>query len=158
MGHRPARVKAKKEKFLEVLRATCNVSESAIAARIRRRLAYQWRDKDEEFRAAWDDAEQEATDALEREAWRRAVEGVDKPVTFKGEITDTYKEYSDRLLEMLLRGHRPHKYKDRVSAEVSGPGGGPIQTEDMSARDIIASELARLAARKEPPEDTGEAE
>ena len=29
--------------------------------------------------------------------------------------------------------------------EISGPNGGPIQTEDMSAREILADRLARLA-------------
>lgn len=95
----------------------------------------------------WNDAEQEAADALEREAWRRAVEGTDKPVTYQGQITATYKEYSDRMLEMLLKAHRPEKFKDRVSNEHSGPGGGPIQHE-LSAEELaqsIESKLARIA-------------
>jgi len=152
------RTAAREKRFLDTLRLTCNVTEAAVAAGVRRRRVYEWRDRDEEFRAAWDDAEQEAADALEREAWRRAVEGTDKPIVFRGRVTAAYKEYSDRLLELLLKGHRPDKFRDRVSAEYSGPGGGPIQTESVSAFDIIASELARVAAQNQSREDTSETE
>lgn len=39
--------------------------------------------------------------------------------------------------------------------EHTGPNGGPIQTEEVSARDRISSRLASLAARGDTPEDTG---
>lgn len=120
MANRSKRTTAREEKFLAVLRRTCNVSEAAAAAGIGRRTAYEWRDADDAFREAWDDAAQEAADHLEREAWRRAVEGTDKPITFQGQITATYKEYSDRMLELLLKAHRPEKFKERVANELSG--------------------------------------
>jgi hypothetical protein len=119
-----------RETFLEVLRDTCNVSEAARAAGMSRRSAYDWRDADQAFAADWADAEQEAADKLEREAWRRAVDGVDKPVTFQGRITATYKEYSDRMLEILLKGHRPEKFADRVKAEHSGTVNIQITPDD----------------------------
>lgn len=130
MANRTKRTDRVKEKFLTVLRQTCNVSEAARSAGIGRRTAYEWRDSDEAFAADWEDAEQEAADNLEREAWRRGVEGVDKPVTYQGEITATFKEYSDRMLELLLKGHRPEKYKDR--REITGKDGGPIETKELS--------------------------
>ena len=139
---RPARTDRARENFLGVLRETCNVSESARAAGIGRRTAYEWKEAEADFAAEWEDAEQEAADKLEREAWRRAVEGVDKPVTFQGIITATYKEYSDRMLEILLKGHRPEKFVERVRSEHSAPDGGPIRhsinldgaTPEVSAR------------------------
>lgn len=102
-----------REKFLAVLRETCNVSEAARAIGVSRRAVYDWREAHADFRADWEDAEQEAADKLEREAWRRAVEGTDKPVTFHGAITATYKEYSDRMLELLLKAHKPEKYREK---------------------------------------------
>lgn len=120
MANRTKRTDAREKKFLDVLRETCNVSEAANAAGVARRTVYEWRDADDAFRAAWDEAEQVAADRLEREAWRRAVEGTDKPVTFQGVITATYKEYSDKMLEMLLKAHRPDKFKDRVQNEHTG--------------------------------------
>jgi len=131
-----------REKFIEVLRHTCNVSEAARAVGISRTTAYEHR-ADAQFALAWDEAEQEAADRLEREAWRRAVDGVDKPVTHQGKITATYKEYSDRMLEMLLKAHRPEKYRERVSAEVSGPKGDPIKSE---VTHILDRESAKIIA------------
>ncbi|OWV44216.1 DNA-packaging protein [Mameliella alba] len=43
-------------------------------------------------------------------------------------------------------------------SEHSGPNGGPIQTEEVSARDRIAGKLAGLAAREDQAGDTGEPE
>lgn len=117
MSGRTIRTDRARDAFLAVLRETCNVAESCRAANIGRTAAYDWRAADAEFAAAWSEAEEEAADRLEREAWRRAVEGTDKPVTFQGAITATYKEYSDRMLEILLKAHRPEKFTDRSKIE-----------------------------------------
>lgn len=116
---RTVRTDRARERFLAVLAETCNVSEAARSAGISRTAAYDWREDDEAFAAAWEQAEQEAADKLEREAWRRAVEGTDKPVVFQGVITDTYKEYSDRMLEILLKAHRPDKFIERRDTKVT---------------------------------------
>ena len=147
MANRSKRTDTRENTFLDVLRRTCNVTEAARAAGVGRRTAYEWREADSAFASAWHDAEQEAADALEREAWRRAVEGTDKPVTFQGKITDTHKEYSDRMLELLLKAHRPEKFKDRVANEHSGPNGTPIQHE-FNVEEVtqsIESKLVRIA-------------
>jgi len=49
----------------------------------------------------------------------------------------------------------PKKYGDKQQIEHSGPGGGPIQTEEISARDRIASRLARIASRRREGGDPG---
>lgn len=117
---RSVRTDRAREKFIAVLAEFCNVSEAARAAGISRTAAYDWREADPAFAALWDEAEQIAADKLEREAWRRAVEGTDRPIVHQGEITATYKEYSDRMLEILLKGHRPERYVDRIKAEHTG--------------------------------------
>ena len=99
------------------MRETCNVSESARTAGFSRQAAYEWRADDAAFAQDWGDAEQEAADKLEREAWRRAVEGTDKPISFQGVITASYKEYSDKMLEILLKAHRPEKFTDRSKVD-----------------------------------------
>ena len=111
--------------FLDELRLTCNVSHSARCAGIGRSTAYEWRDADPEFAAAWADAEEEAIDALELAARERAIDG------------------SDRMMEILLKAHRPEKYVERLRSEISGPGGGPINV-DMSH--LTAEQLAALEA------------
>lgn len=89
--------------FIKVLGLSCNVSAACRAAKIGRRTAYDWREADEEFSRAWVDAEQEAADALEQVAWKRATEG-----------------QSDRLMEILLKGHRPERYVDKFKGELTG--------------------------------------
>lgn len=80
-------------------------------------------------------AESEAADVIEQEMFRRAVEGVDEPLIGRigkdqdGVVT-TVKKYSDALLVRLAQARRPEKFKDKVAQEVSGPGGGPIRTEN----------------------------
>lgn len=137
-----------RETFIRVLRETCNVTDAARAAGwSRRQTAYEWRDVDAEFAADWDEAEQEAADKLEREAWRRGVEGTDKPVTFQGVITATYKEYSDRMLELLLKAHRPEKFKERLAAELTGKNGGAIETRSAEMTpEQRRAEIQRLLA------------
>jgi hypothetical protein len=99
---------------------------------------YDRRDADPDFATAWDDAEQEAADALEREAWRRGVEGVDRPIMYQGQVVASSKEYSDRMLELLLKAHRPSKYKDRVANEHS-VGARPIDLmPDFTDDELIA--------------------
>lgn len=96
---RTARARAE---FLRVFSDTCNVSEAARAAGIGRSAAYEWRDADQQFAKDWDEAEQVAVDTLEFVARTRAREGK-----------------SDRMLEILLKAHRPDKYVERTKVELT---------------------------------------
>jgi hypothetical protein len=74
----------------------------------------QWKD-DLTLQAALKEAEDAAADKIEAEAFRRAVEGVEKPVGWhKGKPGGYVREYSDTLLIFLLKGLRPERYKERV--------------------------------------------
>jgi hypothetical protein len=72
--------------FLKALASSPNVARAARLAGIARRSAYDAREADPEFALAWDDALNTATDALVGEAWRRAKDGVQEPVIYKGEL------------------------------------------------------------------------
>jgi len=109
-----------REMFLAKFRECCNVSESARHAGVARTTVNRWRVEMPEFAAAWADAEQDAIDRLEREAWRRAVDGYDEPVVHQGVVVDSFKKYSDKMLEILLKGHKPEKYVERKQIEHSG--------------------------------------
>lgn len=96
------------------------MSESATLAGIGRQSAYDWRRDDAEFAAAWDDAVDQAADRMEREALRRAVEGVDEPVYQGGELVGYVRKYSDTLLIFLLKAARPEKYRERAEVRQTG--------------------------------------
>ena len=106
--------------FLGELRVWPNISRACRIAGISRGTAYKHRDDFSEFAEAWDDALETGLDAWEEEAARRAFEGVDKPVIYQGEITDTYKEFSDTLAITMLKAHRPEKYRERSEIKSDG--------------------------------------
>jgi AcrR family transcriptional regulator len=98
--------------FLKWLAKTGNVAASCRKAKINRSLAYEWRNGDEVFAAAWDEALEIATELLEEEARRRAQDGVLEPVFYLGKRAGAVRRYSDTLLIFLLKAHRPDKYRD----------------------------------------------
>lgn len=107
-------------RFLEVYSKIGNASRSCEIVGISRATYTQWVKKEPGFQQLFEEAKEEAGNWLEYEAWRRAVEGVDKPIYYKGEKVDTVKEYSDSLLMFLLKGTKPEKYRDRVEHTVKG--------------------------------------
>jgi len=106
--------------FLELLRETANVSASARRVGISRQAAYKARARSEEFREAWEDAIEEAIDALEAEARRRALEGVGEPVFYQGKEVGHIRRYSDLLLIFLLKGRRKEVFGNKVDHTSSG--------------------------------------
>jgi len=112
--------------FLEDLRQYGNIKHAAEQAGIDRSTAYKARHRNKRFSTAWDEAMEDATDLLEGEARRRGYEGTDHPIIYQGEITDTYKEYSDTLLIFLLKAHRPEKFRDRYDITSGGERLVPI--------------------------------
>ncbi|WP_162993539.1 hypothetical protein [Asaia bogorensis] len=113
------RGKALQSVFLDHLKKSANVSEAARAAGIDRKTAYNWRRGDGLFCEKWKQALEEATDLLEAEARRRAIHGYEEPLLYGGRLVCdaegnpvTRTRYSDGLLRMLLRAHRPASFRD----------------------------------------------
>jgi hypothetical protein len=104
--------------FLDAYRAGGVVSLAATAAGVDRTTPYARRKADPAFAAAWDAAEEEATDVLVAEARRRALDS------------------SDTLLIFLLKSHRPAVYRERYDVH----HGGRV-THDHELR----ADLARLS-------------
>ncbi len=115
VGNRTKLTRKRRQQFLAVIRETSNVTKAAQSIGMARQSVYDAKARDPEFAALWDSAIEEATDTLEAEARRRALDGVDRPVYFQGKRVGITKEYSDPLLMFMLRGHRPHKYRERVA-------------------------------------------
>src|SRR5688500_15168574 len=100
--------------FLKVFAETGNVKEACKAANINRTTAYKHRNEDPEFAEQWQVSFEQAADTLEAEAWRRASEGYEEDVFYKGERVGAVRRYSDNLLMFLLKGMRPEKFREKV--------------------------------------------
>ncbi|EHH67004.1 hypothetical protein [Gluconobacter morbifer] len=132
--------RCRQEKFLQHLAISGNVSESARVAEVQRSTLYHWKETDSEFEALWDDALEEAVDAMEAEARRRAVDGYDEPLTYAGKVVCdpetgnplVRKRYSDGLMAFLLRAHRPSRFRMLKQEEPGGPISINITSDDSA--------------------------
>lgn len=86
---------ARRAAFLAALAETGNVSRAARAAKASRSRAYQLKAEDADFADEWNDALEIATDALDAEARRRAIDGVETPRFHQGRVAGTVRKYSD---------------------------------------------------------------
>ena len=107
MGSDKATARGRRQAFIAALEKGLSVTGAAAAAGINRTLAYKWREALPDFAAAWEAAVQSAADLLEDEALRRAMEGVEKPVFYRGQQIGAVRTYNDRLLALLLQRRRP---------------------------------------------------
>ena len=83
---------------------------------------------DAEFAAEWGKAKHQGGDALEDEAIRRAVHGVDTPMTIAGK-REIVKKFSDTLLIFLLKAHDPARFSENV--HVKGDYTHTITTSEL---------------------------
>ena len=142
----------------------CSETTSVQACRvvnIDRSLIRYWQEQDlHNFSARYNQARAESDDAIRSEIHRRAIEGVDKPVVWQGQLAGrwidedgrpsnaftpgsrleplTIKEYSDTLLIFLAKSRMP-EFKDKV--QVEGSDGGPITINvvyDLAPRETPA--------------------
>lgn len=129
--------------FLAGYRATGNITRAAEIAGISRDMHYRRMKTDPEYKRVFEENERIAIGVLEDEATRRAVEGVQEPVIYQGNLCYepvmdidgrpvldiegnprlkplVIRKYSDSLLQFLLRGARPEKYRERFQHTHSG--------------------------------------
>lgn len=151
-----ARDRDKRAIFIATLRNTANVRASAQAAGITRVTAYRWKEKSTTFAAEWEDALEDACDTLEAAAWKRARDGVAKPVFQQGEHVGDVQEYSDTLMVFLLKAHRPGKYRETIRQEFSGPNGNAIEVKATDYRAAIAPLAPAKAGSVGDSETSGE--
>jgi len=158
-GNRKKLTLKKKEIVCDIIRRTGNVSRAAETVGVSRTCLYanvrpDEPEYDRDFALAWADAVEGYKDNLEEEAHRRAYYGEDEVIVYQGEIAKdsdgkplTVKRRSDNLLMFLLKSER-EKFVERLrqQAEVSGPGGEPLQTQNENTninRDMTEEEAAR---------------
>lgn len=129
--------KSWKPSFIAALAGGATVSDAAAECLVDRATVYRHLKTDKEFAAAFVDAEKQSADALEREARRRATQGVDKVKLFMGQpvyvpvdkdgkmvspndsayvqsIPLIERDYSDTLLIFLMKARNPQVFGDKV--------------------------------------------
>lgn len=156
--------RAAQDLFIQVLEDTCSPKQAAAAVGISRRLAFDYKQKDAEFRARWEKAIEVALDALLDEAYRRAAIGYEEPVIHGGQlstITDaetgeqkplTVRKHSDRLLEVLLKFRYGEQMADRLRVKVeesSGLDADALLKMPSEDRKALTELLAKYEANKE---------
>lgn len=111
--------------FLEQFAVYGNIVRTCLETDIPRRTVYNWKLTDDEgnftdpeFMKLYAVARGEAVETLEAEAWTRANEGVEVPVTVAGE-REVITRKSDTLLIFLLKAHAPEKYRDRYDVNMN---------------------------------------
>ena len=144
----PSTSALRKEAFLRAYSRNGNIGKSATAAGVTRNGADYWRRTDPEFAERVEGAKLDYVEKLEREADRRAIDGVAEPIFDKaGNQIGERRKYSDTLLIFRLKGLAPEKYAERrrvdqrVAVNVS-----PFQELSPAER---AAELKRLQALAE---------
>lgn len=133
---------AKKRAFLMAYSEYGHIGKASTVAGMDRRNHALWMKKDPVYAEAFAIAEEVAIEALEAEADRRGMLGVERPVYQGGRMVGTTTEYSDTLLIFRLKALKPDKYRDRFSvhADVTHHN-GDSQLDD---------EIARLMAQMGP--------
>lgn len=120
MSTRPI-TEAAKRRFLEHLATSLDVTASARAAGHHRASFYRLRDDDEDFATAWQEALDEATDALEARLYKIASEGAEERVyDAAGDLVSSRIRDDAKSILAQLAAHRPERYSERRRLELSG--------------------------------------
>lgn len=144
----PTGVRLAPERWTELLTFVVtsggNISRACEKAKITRMAVYNKRDADPVFAEQLAIAQERGVDVLEDEATRRAFEGTEEPVGFhQGVSYETKTVYSDALIQFLLKGRRPERYRDRVE-NVDTRANGPSRFAKLTAEELEEELKRRL--------------
>jgi hypothetical protein len=139
--------------FLAGFLQTGRITKAAELAGIHYTTHFNWMKRSKAYAEAFEEAKRIAGDLAEDEIYRRAFEGYDHPVTYKGKIKAHYKAFSDILAMFFLKGLRPEKYRDSSPIPVNGPTQFNITfTNDHPQQQRLRAETERLLQSKVTPE------
>jgi hypothetical protein len=120
----------RKRVFLAAFAELGTVKAAIEIAGVCRASVTKWVQIDADFRAAYEEAKAHALDVLEQEARRRAVNGTERPVFFKGGRCGSIREFSDTLLIFLMKAGDPIRFGDPRWS-----GGATINV--LNAQDLV---------------------
>jgi hypothetical protein len=160
-----ARPSGFKKEFVEQARKLCQLGATDVDLadffKVSDRTIYRWQTQFPEFCQALKAGKEQADDRVERSLYHKAVGYTfdsEKVFQFQGVVVraDTKEHVPPDTTACIfwLKNRRPEMWRDRVLNEHSGVNGGPIQTEDVSARDALLNRIAGIASRKREDEVT----
>lgn len=144
-GARKKSVAARRADFLKRLRASLNVTDAARRAGIGTTTVYRHRNTNARFREEWDAALSAAVDDVESNALKRAIEGIEKPVFYRGQQVGSVRVYSDALAMFMLKAKRPEIYARLAGGAATGLEIGPAEMTTEEAKAEVMRRLDRLA-------------
>ena len=130
--------------FLAELAESGSVAQAAERAGLHRSTLYALRQRNKAFAARWDAALQLGLDRLQDHAVVRATVGEETPVWQGGRQVGTVRRPDSRLLQFLLKAHRPEVYARPAVA----PAANASSTADLARR--LREAEARMAALGKP--------
>ena len=136
--------------FVEALAETACVEQACRRVGMSASSAYKLRRRNcgWAFRRAWDAALDYAIHRLEQAVLSRALDGVSRPVFYKGEQIGEWRHHDERLAMFLLRTRRPARYGKWVDRMLAPD---PEEWCEQSAG-MLDCELDEIAERA-PDED-----
>jgi len=146
-------------RFIQLLAATKCVDEAARRVGMSDTSAYELRDRPcgADFRRACDIALESQLDRVEHSAVERSINGVVRPIFYKGEKVGEYRHFDERLTMFLLRSRRPARYGKWLEKAPqpqpqpqSAPEPTPAEDEFPMSLDDALEEIANTA-----PEEHG---
>lgn len=142
---------AKKDQFIEVLEATCNIAAALRAVGMSRSGLTKLRARDGAFRATMADSRRRAYVDLEFFTLGKIMDGTVKTVTKADGSVETVHEYPLHLALQLLRLHRD--VADSVAAE-EAPDGAPDEARRLEVVERLMRKMRKLRERVEQEEAT----
>lgn len=115
----------KQQAFLRAYMIGGTVKSAVEATGYTRTVHDQWLFDCPDYRAAYLEAKEHVADMLEEEAIKRARQGTQKLVLYKGDPIKFKGKYlyetthSDSLMMFLLKGLRPERYREQVDVNVT---------------------------------------
>ena len=98
------------------------------------------------FARAWDLALELKLDRVEQAAVERSINGVVRPIFYKGEQVGEYRHFDERLTMFLLRSRRPHRYGKWIE---QSPALEPDERDRRFAFGDALTEIAITAPAKD---------
>ena len=152
-------------KFLEALSRTGNVGAAAYYVQRSRQSAYDLRRRDPDFARGWQAALVLARDVAEDVLQERAIDGVEEPVYYHGEVVGTRRRYDSRLLlthlgrldkaaEQIPARRAAARFEELMEAIRTGADTSPLIATPTD--DELAAAAALAEARQPPAQEEGE--